>query len=87
MFGQPEAQSTSDTNWRVTDSGGKGVTLQRCKGRGEMDPVSSGKPRSTGERSLVQVKNKEVDEADDIITKLIGDVVEPRRRDSSRIIR
>jgi DNA gyrase/topoisomerase IV subunit B len=31
------------------------------------------------ERSLLQVKIKEVDEADDIFTKLMGDVVEPRR--------
>ena len=30
-------------------------------------------------RSLLQVKLKEVDEADDNFTKLMGDVVEPRR--------
>jgi DNA gyrase subunit B len=30
-------------------------------------------------RSLLQVKIKEIDEADDIFTKLMGDVVEPRR--------
>jgi DNA gyrase subunit B len=30
-------------------------------------------------RSLLQVKIKEVDEADDIFVKLMGDVVEPRR--------
>ena len=33
----------------------------------------------TNARSLLQVKIKEVDEADDIFTKLMGDVVEPRR--------
>ena len=30
-------------------------------------------------RTLLQVKVSEVDEADDIFTKLMGDVVEPRR--------
>ena len=30
-------------------------------------------------RSLLQVKVKEVDDADDIFTKLMGELVEPRR--------
>ena len=30
-------------------------------------------------RSLLQVRVKEVDEADDMFVKLMGDVVEPRR--------
>jgi DNA gyrase subunit B len=64
----------------VIAAGRKGVTLQRYKGLGEMNPNQLWETTlDVNVRSLLQVRVKEVDEADDIFTKLMGDVVEPRR--------
>ena len=64
----------------VFTAGRAGLTMQRYKGLGEMNP---GQLRETtldpNVRTLMQVKLGELNDADEIFSKLMGDIVEPRR--------
>ena len=64
----------------VLARGRKGLTLQRYKGLGEMNPEQLWETTlDPDNRSLLQVKVSQGDEANKMIETLMGDEVEPRR--------
>ncbi len=90
LFAQPITISRKDDSQTVGTPlemltillafGRKGLGIQRYKGLGEMNPEQLWETTLDPEvRSLLQVKITQADTADEIFSKLMGDVVEERR--------
>jgi DNA gyrase subunit B len=75
-----EVKGWDEISQMIDELGRKGLQIQRYKGLGEMNADQLWETTMDPERrNLLRVKVEEMEEADGIFTKLMGDLVEPRR--------
>jgi DNA gyrase subunit B len=90
VYARPATFKSRDKEFRITgplglvdaimEIGRKGISIQRYKGLGEMNPEQLWETTlDPNARALLQVKINHRDEAEEVFSTLMGDVVEPRR--------
>jgi DNA gyrase subunit B len=80
LAAEPEQPTATQLLDRVLELGRKGLTIQRYKGLGEMNPEQLAETTmNPATRTLLQVRIDDAVEADQMFSQLMGDEVEPRR--------
>jgi DNA gyrase subunit B len=78
--GPKEMASTTELQQYIFEAARKGLSIQRYKGLGEMNPQQLWETTMDSEkRTLMQVNIQDSVQADEMFTILMGDQVEPRK--------